>query len=230
MDDALLVTARLISPLAGDAPRLDGLMEALISRPGGGRPGYRVDRNYPAPPQGVIPIPLGRSWLGPWLVGHCSDPITPEPVADHHEHVSRRIGAEDAGLLAPGNRSVVNTTNTWTKSYRLPIRVRRVARVRWFAEGDTAATLGLLRRCSAIGKKTSVGYGRVAWWEVERTGLPCWWYAPPETTGLAGPLLMATLPRGGWLPTGLEGWREDFASVCPPAWHPERYCECVVPC
>ena len=223
------VTAHLASPLAGDsALRLDGLLEYALSlyHPKG-VPGYKITRDGPPPAPGEIPIPLRREWLGGHLVGCCSDAILEAPAAEGVEHVNKRIGVEHAGLLAPSSRLVVSTTNSWTKSYRLPLRVRVVPRVCWFAVGDRREIQrALARHVHALGKKISIGYGRVKAWEVERTDADWSWFAPSP----AGPVLMATLPRGDWLPGGLVGWREDYGAASPPYWCVSHYAEIVAPC
>lgn len=225
--DSLLVTAHLGSPLAGNAPRLDGLLEYLLSlHYAKGVPGYKVDRNFPAPLQGEIPIPLLRRRLGLWLVGVCSDPIYPVSIDDRHEHVAKRIDADNAALLAPEARVKFPVGNSWTKSYRLPLRVRRLDRVCWFAAADRRPLLHTLKQCQALGKKTSIGYGRVTGWEIEETDQHLSWYACiPQ-----GRLLMATLPVGDWLPPDLVGYRHGFGAVAPPYWHRERYTDIVMPC
>lgn len=227
MSDALLVTARLATPLAGDAPQLDALCEYLLSlHHGKGEPGYKVDRAFPAPPMAAIPIPMVRRDAGPWKVAACSDPIYPEVARDGREFVNKRLATEEAGLLAPRARTVVSTTNSWTKSYRIPLRVRRIDRVRWFAAGHRRPLLKLLQRCTAIGKKVSVGYGRVAEWTIERVERDYSWYAAWEGHGT---VLMRALPVGPWLPKDLIGYREDFGACVPPLWHPDRYCPIVRP-
>ena len=248
MSDQLLVTARLASPLAGEAPQLDALLEYLLSLyHHKGEPGYKIDRALPAPPQSQIPIPIPRKtvfqkvlkwsetedgffgWVertATWEVARCSDPIYPEPTSEGREYVNKRLATENAGLLAPASRTVVSTTNTWTKSYRIPLRIRRVPCVRWFATGHRRQLLCLLRRCPAIGKKVSVGYGRIAEWTVERIDRDYTWFAPwPEH----GTVLMRTLPAGDWLPADLIGTRGDFGAACPPYWHQERWCKIVRP-
>lgn len=226
MSYPLLVTARLASAVAADAPRLDALLEYVLSlHHAKGVPGYKIDRSGPAPPQAEIPIPIARRSLGPWQIAMCSDPIyglAPESV----EHVAKRVGVENAAMLDPSSRVVVATTNSWTKSHRLPLRMRLVERVAWFAVGYRRELLKVLRRVEFLGKKRSIGNGRVAGWSVERCELDCSWFAPSDR----GPVLMATLPAGDWLPAGLAGYRNGFGGCCPPYWHPERYTEIVVPC
>lgn len=229
MTTPYLVKAHLASPLAGDPPRLDALLEWCLSlyHPKA-EPGYKVDRKFEAPPQGEIPIPLPRRRLGPWLKACVSDPILSTPDSDGVEHVNKRIGVEKAGLVAPEHRRVIATGNSWTKSYRLPMRVRVVPCVAWFAlAGDRRELLKVLRRhARAIGKKVSIGYGRVSGWTVEKIDADHSWYADAGR----GPLLMATLPIGDWLPEGLIGARRDFCAVTCPYWHVSRYDEAVVPC
>ena len=227
MSDAILVTARLASPLAGDAPHLDALLEYLLSlHHHKGVPGYKVDRKYAAPAQGEIPIPIRRHALGGWQVGCCSSPILGPVRAEMVEHIAKRIAVEHAGLLDPGALVVVSTTNSWTKSYRLPLRCRVVDAVAWFARGDRRNVLTTIRKARAIGKKVADGYGVVREWTVERIDADLSWFAPSEV----GPVLMRPLPVGPWLPDNLTGARRDFGACVPPYWHPERYGEIVVPC
>lgn len=228
----LLVTAWLSSPLAGDPPHLDALLEWSLSAFNGhafpdDKEGHlKLTRAGPAPRQGAIRIPLEREWVGPWLVARCSSPILPVPAKETVEHVNKRLAVEMAGLLAPAERKVVTTTNAWTKSYRLPLRIRAVPCVRWFAVGTRREVRRALRDVHAIGKKPADGYGRVREWAVEQAAEDLTWFAP----SLAGPVLMRPLPVGDWLPAGLLGARRDFGACCPPMWHPERATEIVVPC
>lgn len=223
----LLVTARLANALAGDAPRLDALLEWVMSlHHHKAVPGYKITRDGPPPPLGALPISMARRTLGPWPVAVCSDPIYGETAAETVEHVTKKLAVEHAGALRPNARLVVSTTNSWTKSYRLPLRIRQVDRVRWFAVGERDGIRRLLKQVPALGKKVSIGYGRVVEWTVERVEEDYSWYAPSE----AGPVLMATLPTGDWLPTNLVGARRDFRSCCPPYWHLARMTEVVVPC
>ena len=224
----LLVTAKLVKPLDGDAPHLDSLLEYAMSlHHHAGEPGYKVDRALPAPPMGAIPIPIGRKRLGPWLVGCCSNPILGRVHAEGVQYINKRIGVEKAALLAENARHVVATTNSWTKSWRVPHRTRLVDKVCWFAFGNRKILLKTLKsHVRFIGRKRSVGDGMVGDWTVDKLDHDYSWFAPSEH----GTVLMRTLPAGDWLPDDLVGFKQDFGGVCPPYWHPERYSEIVVPC
>lgn len=237
----LLVSCDLAGPLAGDPPALEALLldRAVVLR-GDWR---RVTRDGPPPPQGEIPLPVGATWLGGWLVYHCSAPILSEAAFDAARHHHQRYPVERADWLDPAERTQVNTTGGAFKSYRLPNRVRGVRTVCWVAEGNWREMRKLLRDVTHLGKDRAQGYGavrradadadasgrRVSEWRAEeRPDLAgCWWYARREAGEL---VLMRALPAGPWLPAGLAGARREYAAVAPPCWHPARQAEAVVPC
>lgn len=223
----LLVTARMASPLAGDAPQLDSLLEAVLARSDpNGLPPHMIGRNLPAPSQGSVSIPIERQWLGGFLVAKCSAPILSASRSESVVYIHKKLAVEHSRLLHGSARTVVNTTNTWTKSFRLPLRTRDVESIAWFAVGSRVGLSDAIRPVTSIGKKKANGFGRVASWEITEAGEDCSWFAPTEH----GPMLMRVLPAGGWLPPGLIGARPDFGAATPPYFHPERYCEIVVPC
>lgn len=233
MTGPLLVKAYLGSPLAGDPPHLDALMEWCLSpfqedfrrQQDQGEPHYRVDRSRSAPPLAAINIPLLRINVGGWPVACCSSPIL-QVVAETVEHVNKRIGVEAASLLAPEHRRVIATTNSWTKSYRLPLRVRVVPCVAWFARGNRREVQKVLRDAKSIGKKVADGYGRVREWIVEDIGDDWSWFSKSD----AGMVLMRPLPQSAKLPSDLIGSRRDFGACCPPYWHSGRNTDIMVPC
>lgn len=234
MRDALRVVAHLASPLAGDPPHLDGLLVSVSSRlhgKGGVPDGYKVDRRFPCPDTHHLPVGITREAAGRFRIALCTAPVLPEPAADYHEYVAKRLGVEHAGLLDPDERRIVTTTNGWTKSYRLPLRVRAVSCVVWLCAGSRRDVRSFLKGIPAVGKKTRHGHGRVARWEVERIGPAPHRYWPWWIDSPAGPVLMRPLPLG-WdgLPPGLVGARRGYGPVSDPYWHPDRDCERVEPC
>lgn len=234
MTRPLLITAHLASPLAGDPPQLDALMEWSLSpfaedfrnKQRQGVPHPRVDRGLPAPTQGNIRIPIEREWLGKFLVALASSPIVGNARVDSTDHICKRIAVEASGLLHEDERKVIAITNSWTKSYRLPLRIRTIDRVAWFASGTRQAVRKVLRDVQAIGKKVSDGYGRVREWIVEEVVVDQSWFADTD----AGRVLMRPMPVGPWLPADILGGKRHFGACCPPYWHPERFGEIVVPC
>jgi hypothetical protein len=219
------VTAWLSSPLAGDPPMLDALLEDQMARHHGQL--LRIDRGAPPPQPGSIHLPMLRGAIGPLdLIPRCSSPVIPSDKA-RHEHYAKRIAVEEADMLRDDSRLVVATTNSWTKAYRLPLDVRQIDRVVWFVGGTKRKTLhSLLRRITAIGRKRSQGFGRIAKWTYDYTEGDYSWFAPH-----AGQLiLMRPLPYCPELPANLAGYRRDFAACLSPYWHPHRFTEVVLPC
>lgn len=219
------VTAVLSSPLAGDAPYLDALLEFEMAQRHG--KAHKVLRSQPAPPVGSVHIPCLRGDSGGVRgIPRCSAPIlAPENV--RHEHYAKRISVENASLLREDQRLVVATGNSWTKSYRLPIKTANVDRVCWFVGGSKRRSLkSLLKTVHSIGKKRSQGFGRVSSWEFEEVE-PDWsWFAPCDE----GTLLMRTLPWSEDLPFDLVGAKRWFGACVGPYWHPDRMMDVVVPC
>ncbi len=220
---SLLIIAHLSSPFAGDAPMLDGILEFEMAQRQGLADKIRRDKR--CPPVGEIHIPMLRHFIGGWNVPCCSSPIYGPIVNDRHEHIAKRLGCEYADELAPESRNVVAIGNSTFKSYRLPLRIRSVKRIAWLGEGHRRPVLKLLRSVHSIGKKRSVGYGRVAEWTGENVDGEFHWFAESES----GRVLMRPLPFGNWLPPGLLGARRDFGGVVPPYWHPDRATDIIVP-
>lgn len=212
------VTAHLLSPLAGEPPQLDALVIFQQNRH------HRIDRSMPAPPQDKGCIPIVREWVGDWYVSRSSSPILEECV-ETVDHYNRRTPVEHARLLREDRRLVVPTGNSWTKSYRFPLRVRNVSRVVWFCVCNPAALRHVLFRITNLGKKVSQGYGIVGKWEVEHTKEDWSWFAPAD----GNRLLMRPIPLE-MNAHDVVGGRRDFGACVPPYWHPERYGDIVVPC
>ncbi len=220
----LQVTAELATPICGDVPLLDSLLELLMwGRAGGAQ---RLRRSDPLPAEPVH-IPILRRRIGGVLVACSSAPIY-RVERDGREFLAKRLAVENAIDLEARERKVVAVGNATLKSYYMPLHVRQIARVVWLCLGTRRAILSLLRSTDAIGRKRSVGYGRVARWSAEyRPELAdVSWFAPSPQ----GPVLMRPLPYCAELPAGLLGARRDFGACTGPMWHPANYRELVVPC
>lgn len=237
MTGPILLTAWLGSPLAGEPPQLDALLEWSL---GPFEPGFRqrqtagllhprIDRKFPAPPAGVIPIPIRRTHLGSWPVAHCSSPILSTVMSESVEHFTRRLSVEHAEMLASQERRTISTSGSWTKSWRLPLRIRLAVCVRWFCFGNERNLHKALKDVHAIGKKTSIGYGRVRQWTTEPAAEDWSWFARHKS----GTVLMRPLParinERSWLPNDLIGFQQHWGACVPPYWHPDRFTEIVIP-
>lgn len=234
------VTAILSTPLASDPPMLDALcelamcgkMKAVIETDKTGRHTFPlVPAGQPVPLEdvGKIPIPIAREIVDGLPIPRSSSPIIPQPQSDTHGHYHKKFEVEHATLLKPSERTKIAASGGRFKSFRLPLRLRVVDRIVWFAgiKESPARLRGLLKkRVLAIGKKTSFGYGRVAEWIVEESDADYSWFAPSE----AGPVLMRPLPASMECPKNLQGSRLDFGAVCGPYWQQSLWRERIVPC
>jgi len=219
------VTAVLGSPLAGEPPQLDAILEYEMAQRHG--KAMALDRSQPAPPIGSIHLPMLRGTMGPVdLIPRCSSPIMPDCQMDH-EFYAKRLSVENASMLKPEERTVVPVGSNWTKSYRLPLLIRRIDRVCWFVGGSRRRSIrSLLKTVKAIGHKRSQGFGRVLEWLVEPEEQDLSWFAHSPD----GPILMRVLPACDELPKNLQGFRRTFGGVVAPYWHPDRQMEIVIPC
>lgn len=184
---------------------------------------------------GAIPIPIDRRRVSgfPWPIPCCSSPIF---LAKHDgvDHYTRRPDFEPE-LICSGNRNVFYTGMGEFKSYRLPLRIRVIDRIVWFAmgrgrtrdrghAGGASEVRKLLRKVSHIGKKNSQGYGRVNEWKVEIQEDDWSWFAPSD----GGKVLMRPLPLSAV--GNAVGFRRWFGAVVPPYWMPEAFTDSAVPC
>lgn len=219
----LRVTAWMVSPIVGDPPHIDALLEFEMAQRHG--VACKLRRDLPAPPESAIHIPMLRRRIGGRSVACCSSPIV-DLHRSSREHFTKRLAVEHTDLLSANERRVVATGNGTYKSYRLPIDLIVCRRVVWFCEADRRPLLKLLKSVTAIGPKRSHGFGRIARWEADHVDGSFWWFADSPT----GRVLMRPLPDGDHLPADLTGYRRDFGACSPPYWHPDRYGEIVVPC
>ncbi len=238
------VTAWLCSPLAGEPPMLDGLLEFYMLRhmpriketSGGHRHMHRSFGGY-----NCVPIPIARDMVGGWLIPRCSSPIIPTPDSEYTQKFARPM-VVDSSLIA--ERKKLNTSSGPNKSCLLPLRCRLVDRIVWFAvaehdssrgrndvrkrgSGSPAARLRhRLKKIGCVGSKVAHGYGEVERWEVDPIDDDWSWFAPSED----GAVLMRPLPIGDWLPDNLCGSRLDFDRPCGPYHDKSHACEVVKPC
>lgn len=233
-DRPLVVTAFLSSPLAGDLPKLDAVVEWAVSSKAksiaacsGGRHAYTPrPRGTGAEEPGRLPSPFTRRNVPgfQWRIPACSIGIV-SPTSDLHEHFHRSLSASlDTELIA--DRKQIDLGGGKYRSYRLPLRVRVCDRIVWFCHADPRHLRRWLRMIHRLGKKGSMGYGTVSRWEVRETDTDYSWFAASDR----GTVLMRPLPVGDYLPADLIGARRSYGGCAPPYWQTEFWTEIVEPC
>lgn len=193
---------------------LDALLGAALCLRGG------IDPAATAGECAILPIPLaveprGRYYLASAAVGRV------EQRGLGHTH--RRFPVEQAQLMGRDIGNLKITAGP-AKSYRIPREESHLVgdRLEWWAVGEIEAVRDLLAWVSHLGRKRSVGLGRVASWTVERC----------EPWGDGFPVVrdgapLRTLPADD---DRVEAtWPRQLGVLAPPYWLTERNDPCVVP-
>lgn len=208
-----------------------GKIKAIQESSNGHRHKYEIQPpGQPLPREaiGKIPIPIKVQWINGLPIARSSSPIVSVAKSDGVSHYASQFPVDSATLLTSKEQTKIVSSGGRFKSFRLPLRTRSVDTVVWFAvcRSKPSRLLGLLRKCEAIGKKTSYGYGTVSEWSVEPVEADYSWFAE-STDGL---VLMRPLPLYDDLPDDLLGSRVDYGAVCSPFWQRNLWCERVTPC
>jgi hypothetical protein len=241
-DRPVKVTAKLAGPLGGpQPPYLDSLCElALAGRAksiqessGGHRHDYPlVPRGQPVPREalGKLPIPIKRIHVAGLPVPRASSPIIPSPTSDHAAYYTSAFPLGRSDQLTEKERTKISPGGGRFKSHRLPLRLRVVPRVVWFAVlNDRPGRLRSLlkREIRFLGKKSSQGYCQVTEWLVEPIEEDYSWYAGCDDLGV---VLMRPLPAEMDHPPGLCGYRRTFGGCVGPYWQRDFWTEILEPC
>jgi hypothetical protein len=213
----LRVTAHLQGQivLPSGSIALDGLLAwAVACRDGLPPPTVQIAQHGALP---AIEIPVAREPGGRFHLASFA-----RASFDAHEprYTNRRFPATEALHLSAIRTVKINAGAE--KSYRLPYTASHVAgdRLDWWCVGKRDQIAALLALVHHVGKKRSVGYGRVARWEVE----PCreWEGFPVVRDGAP----LRPLPLD-W--PGLVDPAPGYACLTYPYWERAREEACAVP-
>jgi len=219
-------TAWLSSPLAGEPPYFDAILEGEMAFRLGAKHQKKLTRDTSLSEITRVPIPLAKRTIADRDVYACSDPIIPTPSAEWADRTAKRLDTDlIALLLSPSERKSIGTTSGPYKQRYAPVRVRLIDRVCWFFRGDKHEVRRILKTVYSIGQYRKIGYGIVRSWEYEEMGYDCSIFANDGTDRV----LMKTIPHSSET-NDIRGYRLGYGGVCPPYWHPENYMEIAVPC
>lgn len=175
------------------------------------------------PPIGVgeprdIEIPIARR-DGIYLASHGIADVE----ARERRFLTKRFPLAEAQAIGDPKMRVIKQSAGLTKNFRIPTETQHLRddTVTWFAIGDAGQVRDLLAWVQYIGKKRSVGLGRVASWSVSE----------PSDTWEGFPVVRDGRPLRN-LPVdwpGLDEPRRGFAVLHPPYWEQWRAEECAVP-
>lgn len=231
MGTPLKITAFLSSPLAGDAPMLDAILEwyafktnfndcSRLSK------GMRLSKHDRLTYYMIELLPLDEFVFKGGKRCYCvSSPII-DAVSDGVEHYATRmdfsalkdrVSPSDVGKLAPA-------TGPYHPSFE-PFRVRAARAIVWYALGTKRYLKEWLSGIESIGSRTAAGFGAVSRWCVEDADEDFWLFSGPKKD-----VLMRPVPVEGFDIGFIQGARYDFGAIVPPYWHPQRQMEILRPC
>lgn len=167
-----------------------------------------------------IDLPLQRSPCGRlWL---CSQGSA-EVEAAELRYTNRRPAIEQFQTLAESKMKRVDIGAGANKGYRIPRPVSYLVddRITWWAIGAAGEARALLELVTHIGKKRSVGWGRVVEWRVDP--VPPWEGFPVLRDGLP----LRPLPLD-WPGLAAEP-STAFRNLVPPYWRHETEELCAAP-
>lgn len=184
----LRITACLDGPLVLHEPlHLDALLAAAVAVRDNLPPAHTAAELVP------IEIPVQRSECGRY---HLASAAQASWTQHATRYLQRRFPVEQAQVIST-MRSVKISAGP-CKSYRIPYEAGWLDSLAWWCVGDRPAIEALLSLIHYLGKKRSVGYGRVTRWQVDDaepwTGFPvlspggeALRHLPLDTPGLVDP-------------------------------------------
>lgn len=210
----LLITGHLVTPVIFGLDHeihLDGMLgfAALTTHP--------VESLLDPRGANVVPIPVALAWISPdGLPLWASTPLRPvAPTIESREYWHKRHPADRADFAAKPN---ANTSAGRYKEYRTPVRAHAARTVTGACIGNRAEIERLLAVVTHIGKKGTMGYGRVARWDVVEID------TDPETLLRARPVPVGYY--AGRQPIGILVPRRGWTS---PYWFAPWWADCLVP-
>lgn len=217
----LKVACSLGSPLAGEPPQLDSILEWELAQRLG--LAHKITRDSILE-ETKIPVPLCKYYMSEnrfvWCV---SSPIYAANL-EYQEHYTKRFPSEKAFMLSENNQKSILTSSGSFKMRMTPIQVKKIDSVVWFAKGDRREILKLLKKVLYLGKNRNMGYGKIIDWNVE--------LIDNDYSVFAGEnkILMRTIPKEDAEKQEATGYKLSYGGYKPPYWHPDNYTEVAIPC
>jgi hypothetical protein len=227
MIDNWKISACLRSPLAGDPPFFDAILEYELALRLGMKHAGKMTRDISLSQIERPPIPLAKRTIGEIDIYCCSDPIMSPILSEWTDRSSRRFDSDlIASMLAPCHRKSLLTSSGPYKSRFAPMRIRLIERITWFVRGDKKEINKLAKKIIALGKHRNIGYGIIDRWEYERMEYDYSIFSPLN----GQKILMKTIPAIGDNLNGIKGYIRSYGGGFPPYWHPETFMEIAKPC
>jgi hypothetical protein len=221
-----LIKCELVSPLAGEPPFIDSLLEYELSLRMNCKYVRQMTRDRKLFDIENIPIPIAKKQFGTIEIYQSSDPIIGKTYAEWNEYQSKRFDSDLISIFLNEQyrKSLLVGSGPYKMRYA-SIRIRLIKNIAWFARCDRKETNKLLKGIKGIGKYRHYGFGLISKWtfkEIEENN-------SIFSNNKGQKILMKTIPAGEHL-KGVKGYRFGFAGSHPPYWHPDNYMKVAIPC
>lgn len=219
------VTAFLGSPLCGDAPRIDSLLEYELSLRMGMKQARKLTRGIPLSQIQKVPIPLAKRTICGNDVYCSSDPIVGNVFSEWTDRLSKRFYTDLlATIIHPIEHKKLLTASGPYKSRYVPLRIRLIDRVCWFVRGDRKEINKLLKKIVSLGHLRNIGYGIITEWEYEEFEEDNSIFALHKGKRVLMKTIQVEAAKGA------TGFRHSYGGAFPPYWHPETFRKVAIPC
>ena len=224
--EPIKITAQMATPVAlfdDWSPAMDGLLEwLLLDRLG-------LTSPNPTPKQveechAIVNsnMPIAKGTIGGKWYWQVSSPCYVYSIEQQDRFRKRWQPGTDSPEPEWGKRKQKwNTSEGGEKAYDLPLYLRSIDSITWYAVGNVEGVLSLVESCSGIGNKRSIGNGQITRWTIESTAND--WHLFGKNGELMRPIPCELLPDNlsdftvrDW------GWR-------PPAWLLSNKSRCAMP-
>lgn len=137
------------------------------------------------------------------------------------DRIRKRWDYQEHRLNWGKRKAKIDTSQGPEKSYDLPLFLRNPSVITWYGVGDIEKTKLLLRNCTNLGKKRSVGNGQVGEWMVEAIASD--WHLWKDDI-LMRPYPLALMPTKKPIDMAIREW-----GIGQPVWHPSFKRICAMP-
>lgn len=221
-----LITCHLLSPLCGDVPMVDSLMEYELAMRLGYKSSRKLTRNTPLSEIKPPPIPLAKRTLAGYDIYCSSAPIIGNVFAEYTERQSKRFDTDMCALLLDkksAGKKLLTSSGPYKDRF-VPKRIRLIDTINWFVRGDRKEINKLLKKIIALGTGRSYGYGQIDRWVYKEQEYDNSIFAIHK----GKKVLMKTLPIEA--AKGSTGYKHSYGGAFSPYWHPETFMDVAIPC
>jgi hypothetical protein len=222
------ITCNIVSPIYGELPKFDSLLQWEMSFRLGIKHEFKLQKQNKLSEIKTMPIPLSKKTIGDYDLYCCSDPIIFSDSISWSENHCKRLETEKiTNLVKEKERKTLQIASGNYKMRFVKLDIKLINKIIWFVRGDIKEIRKLLKSIFFIGKYRKIGYGLVSDFKFEEIENDYSIFAENEN---GEKVLMKTIPYNENFFKNVIGYSKSFGSAFPPYWHPETFMNIAVPC